>query len=90
MLSATVPGMEEEGVADTLSGPAAGGTGRTSFDEDAGPRALRGAKEGGLQEGQEDPEWPPLSRGFRRQIRRLQRCSFRRQRGGGRGGRASL
>ena len=40
--------MHKEGGVDTLSGPAAGGTGRTSLVEDAGPRALRGAKEGGL------------------------------------------
>ena len=56
--------MDKEGGADTLSGPAAGGTGRTSSDEDVGPRALQGTKEGGLQEGQEDPERPPLLRDF--------------------------
>ena len=44
--------MDKEGGVDTLSGPADGGTGRTSSNEDAGPCALRGAKEGGLQEGQ--------------------------------------
>ena len=53
------PGMDEEGDADTLFGPAAGGTGRTSSDEDAGPSALRGTEEIGLQEGQGDPEHPP-------------------------------
>ena len=37
--------MDKEGGADTLSSPPAGGTGRTSSDEDAGPRALQGAKE---------------------------------------------
>lgn len=40
MLSAIIPGMDEEGGADTLSGLATGGTGRTSSDEDAGPSAL--------------------------------------------------
>ena len=59
VFSTTLLGLDEEGGADTLSGPVAGGTGRTSSVEDAGPRALRGAKEGGLQEGQEDPESPP-------------------------------
>ena len=37
--------MDKKGGADTLSGPAAGGTGRTSSDEDAGPSALRGTEE---------------------------------------------
>ena len=50
--------MDEGGGADSLSGPAAGRTGGTSSDEDAGPSALRGAEERGFQEGQEDPEWP--------------------------------
>ena len=68
-------GMDKEGGADTLSSPPAGGTGRTSSDEDAGPRALQGAKERGLQEGQEDPEQPPSPRRFGHKIRRLQRPS---------------
>ena len=54
MLSTMIPGMDEEGEADTLSGPAAGGTGRTSSDEDAGPSALHGAEERGQQKGQGD------------------------------------
>ena len=64
MLSIIIPGMDEKGGADTLSSPTTGGTGRTSSDEDAGPSALRGTEERGLQEGQEDPEWPPSSRCF--------------------------
>ena len=65
------PGMDKKGVADTLSGPAAGGTGRTSSDEDAGPYTLKGAQEGGPQAGKEDSEFPPLSRGSGHPDRRL-------------------
>ena len=55
MLSAIILGMDEEGGVDTLSGPAAGGTGRTSSDEDAGPSALQGAEEDGREGGPKDP-----------------------------------
>ena len=34
-------GVDKEGGADALSGSAAGGTGRTSSDEDAGPSAKK-------------------------------------------------
>ena len=46
--------MDKGDGADSLSGPAAGRTGGTSSDEDAGPSALQGAEERGQQKGQGD------------------------------------
>ena len=61
MLSTIILGMDEEGGADTLSGPAAGRTDGTSSNEDAGPDAVRGAEERGQQKGQGDQEQSSLS-----------------------------
>ena len=51
----TLPGLDEEGGADPLSGPAARRTGCPTSDEDAGPGALQGAEEDGRKGGQKDP-----------------------------------
>ena len=55
MFSTTLLGLDEEGGADPLSGPAALRTGRPTSDEDAGPGALQGAEEDGRDGGQKDP-----------------------------------
>ena len=44
VFSTTLLGLDEEGGADPLSGPAARRTGRPTSDEDAGPGAVQGAK----------------------------------------------
>ena len=67
----TLPGLDEEGGADPLSGPAARRTGRPTSDEDAGPGALQGAEEDGREGGQKDPGWPSSPRYFGHNTRRL-------------------
>ena len=54
VFSTTLLGLDEEGGADPLSGPAARRTGRPTSDGDAGPGALQGAEEEGRERGQED------------------------------------
>ena len=73
VFSSTPLGLDEEGGADPLSGPAARKTGRPTFDEDAGLDAVQGAEEEGREGGQKDPGWPSSLRHFRHNIRRFQR-----------------
>ena len=63
--------MDKEGGADTLFGPADGGTGRTSSNEDAGPDTLQGAVEKGQEGGQRDQGRPSLQGYFGHGVRRL-------------------
>ena len=84
VFSTTLLGLDEEGGADPLSGPAARRTGRPTSDKDAGPDTLQGAEEEGREGGQKDPGRPSSPRCLGHNIRRLQ-CPFRlrRERGGG-------
>ena len=60
----TLPGLDEEGGADPLSG-------HPTSDEDAGSGALQGAEEDGQEGGQKDPGRPSSPRHFRDNIRRF-------------------
>ena len=71
VFSTALLGLDEEGGADPLSGPAARRTGRSTSDEDAGPGALQGAEEDGREGGQKDPGQPSSPRRFGHNIRRL-------------------
>ena len=64
-------GLDEEGGADPLSGPAARRTGHPTSDEDAGPGALQGAEEDGRERGQKVSGRPSSPRHFRHNIRRI-------------------
>ena len=71
VFSTTLLGLDEEGGADPLSGPAARRTGRPTSDEDAGPSALRGAEERGQQKGQGNQGRSPLSLCFEHEVQRF-------------------